>query len=413
MARNDHAGYPMKWFKDENAARLAYGCVICLEVVKDAVQVRDCGHQFCALCIDDILKADPRCPSCGIEISEAMVFADHAARRLVKQLEVSCCNEGCTWTECLSSLLQTHQSNCDFLIQHDDNNGHKLKLEQLEQKHDTLVLDIFLFKEKHEQDITALKLKHEQDITELKLKHEEDIKELKLKLQQAADLLRQIRNEEKDLCEQEIPQKSSPVVEENVKPVEIIPVESDKPLEEDLRSEDKEEKMGVEIKVEKDKDADFEAPAAEKTRIKYERDFLLQFQYMPVCCEKPAGLPGIEVVLDAPVQPGNLGGGLHRQKSQGCDEKRGSRKRLPPVMLKRSENPWQRPEEKEKDLTKEEKISAVFRSFFSIYMFCYRFCFIVCTICNMSGRVVSAYTNPSRRREFVYPIQTDANVVNA
>jgi hypothetical protein len=27
-----------------------------LEVLKDPVQVRDCGHQFCALCIDDILK---------------------------------------------------------------------------------------------------------------------------------------------------------------------------------------------------------------------------------------------------------------------------------------------------------------------------------------------------------------------
>ena len=30
---------------------------------------------------------------------------------------------------------------------------------------------------------------------------------------------------------------------------------------------------------------------------------------------------------------------------------------------------------------------------------------IVCTIYNMSGRVVSAGTNSSRRREFVYPIQ--------
>ena len=90
-----------------------------------------------------------------------------------------------------------------------------------------------------------------------------------------------------------------------MKPVEIIPLESDEPLEVDLRSEDKEGKMGVEIKVEKDKDA---APAAEKTRMKYERDFLLQFRYMPVCCEKPAGLPEIEVVLDAPVQPGKEGG---------------------------------------------------------------------------------------------------------
>ena len=56
MARNDHSGYPLKWFKDQNATRNAYECAICLEVLKDPVQVRDCGHQFCALCIDDILK---------------------------------------------------------------------------------------------------------------------------------------------------------------------------------------------------------------------------------------------------------------------------------------------------------------------------------------------------------------------
>ncbi len=56
MATNGHSGYPLKWFKDQNAARHAYECAICLEVLCDPVQVRDCGHQFCALCIDDILK---------------------------------------------------------------------------------------------------------------------------------------------------------------------------------------------------------------------------------------------------------------------------------------------------------------------------------------------------------------------
>jgi hypothetical protein len=58
MATNGHSGYPLalKWFKDQNAARRAFECAICLEVLKDPVQVRDCGHQFCSLCIDDILK---------------------------------------------------------------------------------------------------------------------------------------------------------------------------------------------------------------------------------------------------------------------------------------------------------------------------------------------------------------------
>ena len=56
MARNDHSGYPLKWFKDQNTVRQFHECVVCLEVLKDTVQVRGCGHQFCALCIDDVLK---------------------------------------------------------------------------------------------------------------------------------------------------------------------------------------------------------------------------------------------------------------------------------------------------------------------------------------------------------------------
>lgn len=41
-----------------------------------------------------------------------------------------------------------------------------------------------------------------------------------------------------------------PVVEEKATPVEVMPEKSEKPLEEDLSWEDKEEKIGEEIKVE-------------------------------------------------------------------------------------------------------------------------------------------------------------------
>ena len=44
-----------------------------------------------------------------------------------------------------------------------------------------------------------------------------------------------------------------------------------------------------------------------QTRLKYERDFLLKFQFMKICTEKPAGLPDIEVVLDAPVPQNKMG----------------------------------------------------------------------------------------------------------
>ena len=50
-------------------------------------------------------------------------------------------------------------------------------------------------------------------------------------------------------------QKFQPVVEEDVKPVEIVPVQSEKPSEEDLSWEDKGEKIGDEITVEKENDA--------------------------------------------------------------------------------------------------------------------------------------------------------------
>ena len=56
MARNDHSGYPLNWFKDQNVVRQFHECALCLEVLKDTVQVGGCGHQFCALCIDDVLK---------------------------------------------------------------------------------------------------------------------------------------------------------------------------------------------------------------------------------------------------------------------------------------------------------------------------------------------------------------------
>ena len=44
--------------------------------------------------------------------------------------------------------------------------------------------------------------------------------------------------------------------------------------------------------------------------IKYDRDFLLQFRYKPVCLEKPASLPDHEIVLSAPNMPGEETGSL-------------------------------------------------------------------------------------------------------
>mgnify|MGYP002803407674 CR=1 FL=1 len=186
MTTNGHSGHPLKWFKDQNAARQYWECAICLEVLSDPVQVRDCGHQFCALCIDDILKSDPRCPTCRIHISKAMIFEDHAARRMIKQLEVNCCNEGCSWQGCLSSLLQDHHHSCNFLIR-SGQNVHQLDVGKLEQKLETLMLKVSALEKKHEEDTK----KHEEEIKKLTLKHENEIKEVKSQHAEDVTVLRQ------------------------------------------------------------------------------------------------------------------------------------------------------------------------------------------------------------------------------
>ncbi|XP_028393161.1 TNF receptor-associated factor 2-like [Dendronephthya gigantea] len=167
MATNGHSGHPMKWFKDQHAARHAYECAICLEVLKDPVQIRDCGHQFCAVCIASNLRINARCPSCRIEISEAMIFEDNAARRLIQQLDVNCCNEGCSWQGCLSSLLQDHQKNCT----HGRDAVHQLdadKLEALVVKVSTLEQKLALQSLQHENEMRQMKEQHNQDLDQLR-----------------------------------------------------------------------------------------------------------------------------------------------------------------------------------------------------------------------------------------------------
>ena len=56
MAVPEDTGLPLMWFKNMGFVRKMYQCAVCLEVVKDPMQVRNCGHQFCRYCIDNVLK---------------------------------------------------------------------------------------------------------------------------------------------------------------------------------------------------------------------------------------------------------------------------------------------------------------------------------------------------------------------
>ncbi|XP_028393157.1 TNF receptor-associated factor 2-like isoform X2 [Dendronephthya gigantea] len=193
MATIGNSGHPLKWFKDQNAARNYWECAICLEVLKDPVQIRDCGHQFCELCIEDILKVDPRCPTCRIDISGVKIFEDQAAKRMINQLDVNCCNEGCSWVGCLTSLLQDHQNACKFLIRSADN-VNQLDVGKLEKKLETLMMKVFTLEKqekKHEEDIKELKLKHETELKRVQEKHETELKKVQEKYDEEMKLLGQ------------------------------------------------------------------------------------------------------------------------------------------------------------------------------------------------------------------------------
>ncbi|XP_066928110.1 uncharacterized protein [Clytia hemisphaerica] len=112
-------------------------------------------------------------------------------------------------------------------------------------------------------------------------------------------------------------------------------------------------------------------------RIQYDRDFLLKFQFNPICTSKPANLPNIDIVLDTahqptkPLVPGqrftnnDFMPNFMRQSIKDSSSK--SDRRGPPSMggkplkiiqlpqlekleLKRSENAWVLPSDQDKDL---------------------------------------------------------------
>ncbi|XP_066928112.1 eukaryotic translation initiation factor 4 gamma 3-like isoform X2 [Clytia hemisphaerica] len=157
-----------------------------------------------------------------------------------------------------------------------------------------------------------------------------------------------------------------------------------------IRNEDSEEPEAIkpqQPRVEKTTIVSTEDEDEEK--LQYDRDFLLKFQFNPICTSKPANLPNIDIVLDTahqptkPLVPGqrftnnDFMPNFMRQSSGGRSSGGGrsskSDRRGPPSMggkpqkiiqlpqfekleLKRSENAWVRPSDQDKDLPEELKV---------------------------------------------------------
>ena len=108
-------------------------CAICLDVFKDAVSIKECGHSFCNDCAASLL-ARKECSTCRVEATG--VNPNFSVRDMIGSMQVKCFNqdedvnkrargnngevlaavpEACTWTGPFDDL-KVHNDDCQFKV---------------------------------------------------------------------------------------------------------------------------------------------------------------------------------------------------------------------------------------------------------------------------------------------------------
>ena len=106
---DDLNAYDKHWFIKKEIA-LEYRCDACSNILKDAMQITTCGHQFCRLCLPREVKT---CPACNRDVqSQNEVFPDEAVRKKILSLEMRCPVKSCRWKGTLQDFIQPHKNEC-------------------------------------------------------------------------------------------------------------------------------------------------------------------------------------------------------------------------------------------------------------------------------------------------------------
>jgi len=159
-------------------------CAVCRGVAKDVFET-DCGHIFCRLCVERLIRKTTTsdslatCPHCRASVSWQNVHASKFLNREISNLQCKCnlCN---TWTGNLSKL-HTHQlSECpDQFVDCEWKKWgckhYKIKRKDIEAHNQEFKVQHLEFKIKsiqsvHQTQISTLKRKHEQQINQLNQK---------------------------------------------------------------------------------------------------------------------------------------------------------------------------------------------------------------------------------------------------
>jgi len=113
---NQSGGYDYKFMVEPSEDFI---CTLCHLVLKNPLQLEDCGHIFCKCCYEN-MKCHTEanflellCPLDRLKIHPAHVFKDKATERKILNLKVQCPNFGdcCTWTGELRNI-QHHEESC-------------------------------------------------------------------------------------------------------------------------------------------------------------------------------------------------------------------------------------------------------------------------------------------------------------
>ena len=102
-------GYSTDIFSSEPAE--GFICAICHDVLKDACSL-NCGHTFCAECIECASSNNPSCPNCRVTVKSSN--PNFAMRDVVGSLALKQCPD-CNWTGQLKDL-ESHENTCMFKI---------------------------------------------------------------------------------------------------------------------------------------------------------------------------------------------------------------------------------------------------------------------------------------------------------
>ena len=108
-ADEDLNSYNKHWFIKKEMV-LQYRCDACGNILKDAMQIAVCGHQYCRLCLLGEVK---KCPECHRDVqSQNEVFPDQAVRRKILSLEMKCPGKRCKWKGSLQHFIEKHKNEC-------------------------------------------------------------------------------------------------------------------------------------------------------------------------------------------------------------------------------------------------------------------------------------------------------------